>query len=55
MLHAPYVRSFEGFQRPWHHLEQLLVDVHVRELALGSGYIMTGQAPPGTRSAVLDL
>src|ERR1700729_3820817 len=29
MLHAPYVRSFEGFQRPWHHLEQLLVDVHV--------------------------
>ena len=55
MLHAPYVRSFEGFQRPWHHLEQLLVDVHVRELALGSGYIMTGQAPPRTRSAVLDL
>jgi trans-aconitate methyltransferase len=45
MLHAPYVRSFEGFGRPWHHLEQLLVDVHVHELALGSGYILTGQAP----------
>ena len=51
MLHAPYVRSFEGFQRPWHHLEQLLEDVHVRELALGSGYILTGQAPLRTQSA----
>ncbi len=45
MLHAPYVRSFEGFDRPWSHLEQLIEDVHVRELALGSGYIVTGQAP----------
>ena len=50
MLHAPYVRSFEGFERPWHHLEQLLEDVHVLELALGSGYILTGQTP--ARSAV---
>ena len=50
MLHAPYVRSFDGFQRPWHHLEQLLEDVHVQELALGSGYILTGQAPPQTVS-----
>jgi trans-aconitate methyltransferase len=48
MLHAPYVRSFEGFERPWHHLEQMLVDVHVHELALGSGYVLTGQAPPRT-------
>jgi SAM-dependent methyltransferase len=45
MLHAPFVRSFEGFGRPWSHLEPLLEDVHVRELALGSGYIVTGQAP----------
>ena len=51
MLHAPFVRSFEGFQRPWHHLEQLLEDVQVRELALGSGYILTGQAPLRTQSA----
>jgi demethylmenaquinone methyltransferase/2-methoxy-6-polyprenyl-1,4-benzoquinol methylase len=50
MLHAPYVRSFEGFGRPWHHLEQLLEDVQVRELALGSGYVLTGQAPPRTVS-----
>jgi SAM-dependent methyltransferase len=52
MLHAPYVRSFEGFQRPWHHLEQLLVDVHVHEMALGSGYVLTGHAPPRNQSAV---
>ena len=45
MLHAPYVRSFEGFGRPWSHLEPLLEDVHIREVALGSGYIVTGQAP----------
>jgi hypothetical protein len=24
MLHAPYVRSFDGFDRPWNHLEQLV-------------------------------
>ena len=45
MLHAPYVRSFEGFDRPWRHLEQLTEDVHVREIAFGGGYIMTGRAP----------
>jgi demethylmenaquinone methyltransferase/2-methoxy-6-polyprenyl-1,4-benzoquinol methylase len=44
MLHAPFVRSFEGFGRPWHHLEQLIEDVHVRELAFGSGYVLTGRS-----------
>ncbi|HTT50353.1 MAG TPA: methyltransferase domain-containing protein [Streptosporangiaceae bacterium] len=44
MLHAPYVRSFAGFRRPWRRLEQLLEDVHVRELALGGGYVLTGHA-----------
>jgi len=50
MLHAPYVRSFTGLRRPWHHLEQLIEDVHVREVALGSGYIVTGQAAPRIRT-----
>jgi trans-aconitate methyltransferase len=45
MLHAPYVRSFSGFDRPWSHLEQLTEDVHVRELLFGGGYIMTGRTP----------
>ena len=43
-LHAPYVRSFEGFDRPWNHLEQLIEDVQVRELAFGSGYVLTGRS-----------
>jgi SAM-dependent methyltransferase len=45
MLHAPYVRSFDGFGRPWAHLERLIEDVHVRELAFGSGYVLTGRTP----------
>ncbi len=45
MLHAPYVRSFDGFGRPWTHLERLIEDVHVRELAFGSGYVLTGRTP----------
>jgi ubiquinone/menaquinone biosynthesis C-methylase UbiE len=44
-LHAPYVTSFEGFHRPWRHLERLIQDVRVRQLALGSGYVMTGRVP----------
>jgi SAM-dependent methyltransferase len=45
MLHAPYVRSFDGFARPWTHLERFIEDVHVCELALGSGYVLTGRTP----------
>ena len=44
-LHAPYVRSFSGFDRPWGHLEQLIEDVRVREMAFGNGYVMTGRTP----------
>ena len=45
MLHAPYVRSFGGFDRPWRYLEHLVEDVRVREMAFGSGYVMTGHTP----------
>ena len=44
-----WVRSFTGFGRPWNHLEELIEDIHVREVALGSGYILTGQAPRSRR------
>ena len=46
ILHAPYVRSFEGFDRPWHHLEPLIEDVQLRELAFGTGYVVTGSVKP---------
>jgi SAM-dependent methyltransferase len=42
-LHAPYVASFEGFDQPWSHLERLIRDVEVQELAWGSGYVATGR------------
>jgi len=45
VLHAPYVRDFTGFDRPWRHLAQMVEDVQVREMAFGSGYIVTGRAP----------
>ncbi len=48
-LHAPYVRTFDGFGRPWAQLERLLEDVRVRELAFGSGYLLTGRTPAGSR------
>jgi len=50
LMHAPYVRSFSGFDRPWRHLEQLVEDVQVREMAFGSGYVMTGRTPAHSRT-----
>jgi trans-aconitate methyltransferase len=44
-LHAPYVRSFSGFDRPWRYLEHLVENVQVREMAFGAGYVMTGRRP----------
>jgi SAM-dependent methyltransferase len=45
VLHAPYVRDFSGFDRPWRYLERLVEDVQVREMAFGGGYVMTGRTP----------
>ena len=45
MLHAPYVRDFSGFDCPWRHLERLVEDMRVEEMAFGSGYVMTGRTP----------
>ena len=45
MLHAPYVRDFSGFDRPWRYLEHLVEDVQVEEMAFGGGFVMTGHTP----------
>jgi demethylmenaquinone methyltransferase/2-methoxy-6-polyprenyl-1,4-benzoquinol methylase len=50
ILHAPYVRSFKGFDRPWNHLEPLIEDVQLRELAFGTGYVLTGRSRRSRRS-----
>jgi ubiquinone/menaquinone biosynthesis C-methylase UbiE len=45
LLHAPYVRDFGGFDRPWQHLAPMVEDVQVRELAFGTGFVMTARTP----------
>jgi len=43
-MHGPYVRSFEGFERPWALLAPFLDDLRVTDVALGTGYCVVGQA-----------
>jgi demethylmenaquinone methyltransferase/2-methoxy-6-polyprenyl-1,4-benzoquinol methylase len=52
ILHAPYVRSFDGFAKPWTHLERLIEDMHLHELACGTGYVLTGRTPARSPSRV---
>ena len=44
-LHCPYVRSFEGFDRPWSVLAPYLLDLRITEMAFGTGYVATGRLP----------
>jgi ubiquinone/menaquinone biosynthesis C-methylase UbiE len=49
-LHAPYVTDFEGFDRPWRHLERLIHDLHVDDLAFGTGFVAAGRTGSGSGS-----
>jgi ubiquinone/menaquinone biosynthesis C-methylase UbiE len=42
-LHAPFVRDFTGFDRPWAHLAARVPDLLVHEVAMGGGYLAAGQ------------
>jgi demethylmenaquinone methyltransferase/2-methoxy-6-polyprenyl-1,4-benzoquinol methylase len=44
-LHAPYVRDFAGFDRPWARLDQRLGRLRVQEVAMGGGYLASGRVP----------
>lgn len=44
-LHAPYVRSFQNFDRPWQLLASRLTAVRVEILAAGTGFICVGHTP----------
>jgi len=46
-LHEPYVRSFEGFDRPWSHLERLVDGVRVVDIGFGAGYLAVGRFRAG--------
>ena len=42
VAHAPFVASFEGFDRPWSHLQRFVPDLRVRPLAWETGYLAWG-------------
>jgi demethylmenaquinone methyltransferase/2-methoxy-6-polyprenyl-1,4-benzoquinol methylase len=44
-LHAPYVRDFTGFDRPWTRLAPRLDRTRVQEVAMGGGYLASGTVP----------
>jgi ubiquinone/menaquinone biosynthesis C-methylase UbiE len=44
-VNRPYVTTFEGFDRPWSLLEDLVDEFAVEEVLLGGGYIAAGIAP----------
>lgn len=43
-----YVTTFEGFDEPWSHLDGLLDDLAVENLALGAVYLAYGRVPART-------
>jgi demethylmenaquinone methyltransferase/2-methoxy-6-polyprenyl-1,4-benzoquinol methylase len=52
--HAPFVRDFTGFDRPWARLAQHLTTLQVQEIEMGCGYLAvgrTGPRPPEARTA----
>jgi SAM-dependent methyltransferase len=47
-----YITTFEGFERPWGHLAELIGDLEVEAVYGGGGYIATGtwrNSPPSRR------
>ena len=42
--HRPYIRSFDGFGRPWARLGEFVTDLWVDEFSLGAGYVAVGRA-----------
>jgi SAM-dependent methyltransferase len=42
-LHAPFVRDFAGFSRPWALLAERVPDLTVDEVAFGGGYLAGGR------------
>lgn len=44
-LHWPWVTTFEGFERPWSHIEQWVADLRVETLAGGAGFVAWGTVP----------
>ncbi len=46
-LHRPFVRSLDGFDRPWANLADFVEDLTVTEFAMGTGFCAVGRVRPG--------
>ena len=46
-VHAPFVRTFAGFHRPWALLAERVAGLAVDEVALGGGYLAWGRVHHG--------
>jgi hypothetical protein len=38
-----YITTFEGFDRPWSHLERYVPNLRVKPVLFGAGYIAWGR------------
>ncbi|MFN2505251.1 MAG: class I SAM-dependent methyltransferase [Acidimicrobiales bacterium] len=45
-LHLRCVTTFEGFERPWSHIEEFVGDLQVETLAFGAGFVACGTLWP---------
>jgi demethylmenaquinone methyltransferase/2-methoxy-6-polyprenyl-1,4-benzoquinol methylase len=43
-VHAPFIRDFTGFDRPWSHLAEHVADLRIQEIEMGCGYLASGTA-----------
>jgi demethylmenaquinone methyltransferase/2-methoxy-6-polyprenyl-1,4-benzoquinol methylase len=48
-VHAPYVSSFDGFDRPWSNLQAHCRDLHVRRIGWDTGFLATGTTATPSR------
>jgi SAM-dependent methyltransferase len=56
-MHAPFVRNFAGFDRPWALLTKHLTDLHIEQIEMSCGYLTVGRNPqkPGAKERGADL
>ena len=50
-----YVTTFEGFHRPWSHLEPYVADLRVKSVVFGGGYIAWGTVDRATQGRNHDV
>jgi hypothetical protein len=46
-----FVTTFEGYDRPWSHLQVLVPNLQIRPALLGAAYLAWGSKAPGARGS----